>query len=436
MHSFAYWRAQLPPITPSEQPHETMFVLHTSLNLGFIAAAILWAGWSAYVLLVQRRRDRARTTISTAVATLARDDVKGLPLHQRIARIWPLLSAVPREFMMHAAAGGQMPAEASAALAAYVVERWGRETLERDAASHQTSRGKWRRMTALRVLFHLDSARRLAFLERALDEADADVASVALSLLGESTDPAAGELLIAALKDRRQPLPRVAVHLDRSPQHLATRLRPLLADPDPLVRRWAATLLGRYVDVPELERELAHVSGDPDPRVRKEALQSLGRIGGSLAATTALRLLDDHVPYVRAAAARAIANLGRDDLAQDVAVLLGDRDWFVRFAAKECLESMGSEIWPVLVRLLDDTDRFVRNGAAEVFQNLGLLDSFIVMEAATDAPAAVKIDLLRRIVAAGELRLTDSLFDRVGPVLAPRIRQLLANVGLQRVGAA
>jgi hypothetical protein len=31
--------------------------------------------------------------------------------------------------------------------------------------------------------------------------------------------------------------------------------------------------------------------------------------------------------------------------------------------------------------------------------------------------------------------LTDSLFDRVGPALGPRIRQLLAHVGLQHVGA-
>ena len=115
---------------------------------------------------------------------------------------------------------------------------------------------------------------------------------------------------------------------------------------------------------------------------------------------------------------------------------LDDRDWAVRAAAKECLESMGPDIWPVLVKLLDDHDRFVRNGAAEVFQNLGLLDSFIVMEAATDSPAQGKIDLLRRIVAAGELRLTDSLFERIGPALGPRVRRLLMDVGLEHVGAA
>ena len=411
-------------------------MLHILLVTSAIAAVVAWVVLSAYVLLVQRRRDAARATISAAAAALALDEVKALPLGERLDRIRPLLAPVSRELLMHAVAGGRMPAAVCEVVAAYVVERWGLDTLERDAASHETPRGKWRRMTALRVLFHLNSSRRLTLLERALVEADADVASVALALLGESTDPAAAELLIAALKDRRHPPSRVAVHVDRSPQHLAAQLRPLLTDADPLVRRWAATLLGRYRDVLGLERELALVSDDPEPHVRKAAVQSLGRIGESLAGNTALRLLNDPVPFVRAAAARAIAALDRDDLARDVATLLGDRDWFVRFAAKECLESMGPDTWPVLVRLLDDQDRFVRNGAAEVFQNLGLLDSFIVMEAASDAPAAGKIDLLRRIVVAGELRLTDSLFDRVGPALGPRIRQLLADVGLQHVGAA
>jgi HEAT repeat protein len=159
-------------------------------------------------------------------------------------------------------------------------------------------------------------------------------------------------------------------------------------------------------------------------------------LGDRVAAVTALRLLNDPVPFVRASAVRAIGKLDRDDLAEDVAALFGDRDWWVRFAAKECLEGMGPDIWPVLVRLLDDPDRFVRNGAAEVFQNLGVLDSFIVMEAATDDPADRKIDLLRRIASAGGLRLTDSLLERAGAKLAPRLRNLLATIGLQHVSAA
>ena len=97
---------------------------------------------------------------------------------------------------------------------------------------------------------------------------------------------------------------------------------------------------------------------------------------------------------------------------------------------------MGSDVWPLLVPCLSSADRFVRNGAAEVFQNLGLLDSLILMEAASDDPAPHKIDMLRRIAAAGGVRLTDSLVERAGPTVGPRVRGLLTAIGFQDVGAA
>jgi len=59
-----------------------------------------------------------------------------------------------------------------------------------------------------------------------------------------------------------------------------------------------------------------------------------------------------------------------------------------------------------------------------------------VMEAATDDPAPQKIDMLRRIATAGGVRLTDSLVERAGPTVGPRVRGLLAAIGLADVGAA
>jgi len=155
-----------------------------------------------------------------------------------------------------------------------------------------------------------------------------------------------------------------------------------------------------------------------------------------VATACGLRLLQDPFAYVRAHAARALGELARGNLAEDVAGLLGDSDFWVRLAARESLEMMGSEVWPVLMRRLNDEDRFVRNGAAEVIQNLGVLDSLIVMEAASDNPGEAKIDMLRRIAAAGGVRFTESLVDRAGPIVGLRIRQLLATIGLEHVGAA
>lgn len=435
-----------------------MAIVDALLIAGTLAAAVLWAAVSAYVLTVQHRRGRARATVSSALAALATQEVARLPLAERVARIRPLLDSASRELIMHAATDSGTPADAVDALAAYLVDRWGLELLEHDAQSHTTSRSKWRRMAALRILSRLEDSRAdgvdpasdrglarrnathgggsIELLAHAVEGEDADIATVALFLLGNSSNPEAADILFDALKRRGHPASRVAVQLDRSPQHLAARLRSLLHDSDPVVRLWAATLLGRYLDVDGLERDLAECADDEDPRVRKAAVQSLGQIGETLAAVTSLRLLNDPVAFVRATAARAIGKLGREDLAEDVAALLGDADWWVRFAAKECLESMGTEVWPVLARALDHSDRFVRNGAAEVFQNLGILDSFIVLEAASDDPAPQKIAMLRRIAAAGGVRLTDSLVERAGPVLGPRVRDLLSVIGFQDVGAA
>ena len=417
-------------------PHRTMANLDIVLLLGTAAAGGTWLAVSRHVLAVQRLRTQVHAAVAGATAVLASEDVRRLPVAERITRVRPFLDNASREMIMRAAADEDTAPETFDVWAGYLAARWGIEVLERDATSHKSARDKWRRMTALRILCQLNHPRTIELLARAVGESDVDVALVALSQLGGSQDPAAVDILLEALKRQRHPASAIAVQLDRSPQHIAARLRPMLGDADPVVRTWAATLLGRYPEVEELERDLTPLAGDADPRVRKAAIESLGIVGDALATATAVRLLKDPEAYVRATAARALGKLDRPDRAWEVATLLGDQDWWVRFAAKECLETMGSEIWPVLVRSLDNPDRFVRNGAAEVFQNLGLLDSLILMEAATDDPASAKIDMLRRITVAGGLRLTDSLIERAGAIVGPRVRRLLTTIGLEHVEAA
>ncbi|HEX7941095.1 MAG TPA: HEAT repeat domain-containing protein [Gemmatimonadaceae bacterium] len=200
------------------------------------------------------------------------------------------------------------------------------------------------------------------------------------------------------------------------------------------MRQWAATLLARYPDEP-VEHRLADLTRDSDPRVRKAAIQTLGRMGAEEAGDCAIQLLTDPAAYVRAHAVRALGELGRTDQAARVSSLLGDGDWWVRLAARESLEMMGPEVWPVLVRCLEHRDKFVRNGAAEVVQNLGVLDSLIMLEAATDNPAGAKVAMLQRIAAAGGVRFTESIVERAGPVVGPRVRRLLNTMGLEHVEA-
>ena len=400
-----------------------------------LIAIAVWVALTVHLLMIQRRRIAARRLVSDAIALLEQDNVRYLSLAERIERVRPIATGASRELIMHATADRETPDAAFRALLGYLTDRWGLDTLLKDASAHNSARDKWRRMTALRILFRSNHTAILDLLARASEQPDADIAEVAFSLLSGSRELRAMEILFDALRAHRHSASRIAMYIEQSPQTIGDRLKAKLADRDPVVRLWCATLLARYPEEP-VEDELAALTEDIDPRVRKAAIQTLGKIGDGIAAERAIYLLNDPFAYVRAHAARALGELARADLADRVAPLLGDADWWVRLAARESLEMMGSDVWPVLMRSLNHPDRFVRNGAAEVFQNLGVLDSLIVMEAATDNPGAMKIDMLRRIAAAGGVRFTDSLVERAGPVIGPRIRNLLATIGLQHVGAA
>ena len=213
---------------------------------------------------------------------------------------------------------GRHPTPRFAPLLGYLTDRWGLDTLLKDAAAHASSRDKWRRVTALRILFRSNHTAILDLLARAVDEPDTDVADVALSLLGASSEPRAMDILFDALRAQRHPASRVAMHIEQSSQPIARRLKAQLGDRDPVVRLWCATLLARYPEEP-IEADLAELTDDADPRVRKAAIQTLGKVGDELAADRALQLLNDPFAYVRAHAARALGELGRADLADRVA---------------------------------------------------------------------------------------------------------------------
>jgi hypothetical protein len=402
------------------------------LVTGVVAAAVAWAALSVHVLVVQRRRDATRETLAHTLAVLG--PMSSAPLEARLAAAQPLLAHASRELVMHAAAERDLPSHVFEALATVLERRWSIDHLVADAGGHVTVRDRWRRITALRILGRLQHASHMDLVARAIIDRDVDVVTCGLSLLGASSDPRAADLLVGALASPKLSPSRVAVYIDQSPQNLGKRLAALLDHAEPAVRQWSAVLLVRYPD-DAAASTLRDLTRDADPRVRKAAIQALGQLGLDDAAAIALNMITDPVPYVRAHAARAIGELGRSDLASRVCPLLGDGDWWVRLAARESLEMMGAEVWPAVVRCLDHRDRFVRNGAAEVVQNLGVLDSLIVLEAATDNPADSKVAMLQRIAAAGGVRFTESLLERAGPVVGPRIRRLLDTTGLEHVGA-
>ncbi len=123
---------------------------------------------SAHLLMIQRRRIAMQRLVSDAIALLEQDNVRFLSLAERIERVRPIAAGASRELIMRAAADRETPDAAFRALLGYLTDRWGLDTLLKDASAHQSSRDKWRRMTALRILFRSNHTAILDLLARAV----------------------------------------------------------------------------------------------------------------------------------------------------------------------------------------------------------------------------------------------------------------------------
>ena len=318
-------------------------------------------------------------------------------------------------------------------LAETIIARLGRDTLELLSATPGHSRYNSRRIAAMQVLARAQSPGVTTLLARVVDDLDPEIVGASLALLGSVPDETAAAALIDALKQAKYTPSRIATYLDRFERPIGADLRPLLHHPDPNVRYWGATLLSRH-PVPGVEHDLAVLAADPAPLVRKAAVASLAQIGGPAVGPVARSLISDGTWFVRAHAVRALASTGDAEVAEEIAPLLADREWWVRLAAKESLQQLGDEVWSVLVPYLDHEDGFARNGAAEVLQNIGVLDSLIVLEAVTANPSTAKLEMLRKIASAGGTRMTAALLERVDARTRPRVRALLETLGLEPAG--
>ena len=115
---------------------------------------------------------------------------------------------------------------------------------------------------------------------------------------------------------------------------------------------------------------------------------------------------------MRAQAARTLGELKRPELADAIIPLLSDSQWWVRQAAKDALRSIGSNAAPSIVRVLENSDRFARNSAAEVLQNIGYVDLVIQRLLQPQADAA-DMQLLQKIYQASGGTLLRAALDDV-----------------------
>jgi HEAT repeat protein len=280
--------------------------------------------------------------------------------------------------------------------------REGRRLIRRASGRPRTEWGRWRRVAALTRLARARHPAAQQLLRQAVVSPDPEVADAAVRALGGLGDDAAIDSLIAALRDGRGSRSRIAAELERLAPRPGQRLPALLRDGSPGVRFWAATLLARYPDV--AGASLVGLTWDPDPNVRAAAVETLGTRGGTAAARAATSLLDDPEWFVRVHAVRAAGLLAGAEAAPMICRLLADRQWWVRTAAKDALRGIGGESVPALLSVLAHDDGFARNGAAEVLQDIGFVDS---LEADGESSA-----LLERIYEAGGERLRTAATDR------------------------
>jgi HEAT repeat protein len=387
----------------------------STYTLALGALALLWVGVSAYVVVTRTLFDLAGLSFHTARRVLDRRLARGASPEDALA-------GLPQRTLAGIAADASTPASlAEAAARRLLARRRGR--IVNQARSHKSDTDKWRRLAALRILSLAGSKVARPELARALSDRDPEVVGGAVAILGARADLESAALLIAALREGRTSRSRIAAQLDAFPVSVSELLRPLLDDPDPAVRQWGATLLGRYPD-PEIELELATLIVDEDPQVRAAVLKSLARNESRFAAPAAVTALADPVWFVRVHAARALGRLGQVDQASEVVALLSDPQWWVRTAAKESLQELGGQAAPAVLPALKSADQFVRDGAAEVLQNIGVVDELVSrLEQSPHDELALRT--LRSIFASGGEAIAGAAKKRAVAAGSPRTAELL-----------
>ena len=392
--------------------------IQSLLPLAFVVLLSLWLILSLFMIFERLVYERTEGRVRRAIETLSED-------HELRGQL-ENLESLPRRILERVASDSATPAGVAAILASHLVEQTGFGPYVERAGGVR----KWKQVAALHILFHAGYDRTLELLDEALASGDRDTVGAAVALAGRFPDTRAAQALIETLRQERYPASRVATALDHFPLPISREILPLLASPDAGLRFWGVTLLARYRDKVGLEAVVSDLARDDDERVRKAVAQTLGAFGRAESAAVLLPLLQDESWIVKAHAARALGGLGRAVHAERVAPLLADDQWWVRLAARESLIVLGSDVSPVLVRYLDHEDRFARNGAAEVLQNLGWLDS--MLDAAIAGGAHTKEGgLVKKALTAGGASMAASYVMRQDAKLQPRVAELFDSLGLE-----
>jgi HEAT repeat protein len=410
---------------------------------GFAAVASLWLGFSGWVVAGRVRYDRSSRRRASIERALTDPSLATLPPRERDAAVRDMLGRLPTLDVYRMTGNADLPPWVRELCGAHALEHIGLDRMLHDAMSHRGARRKWRRISALNALVYARPASIHGLLREALADADADVASAAASVLQRLGDRRAAEILIGGLRASRLPASRIAARLERFTIALEDLLKPLLTSPRPEARYWAVTLLRKYHDVGGLAESIVPLVDDADAPVRKAALLTLGALQAPDVVRLASWRLTDPAPFVRSAAIHALAQTGertpdrarRSALASSIAPALADRDWSVRTAAKDALVRLGPATWRAVAAQLSSDDRFARNGAAEVLQNLGVLDWTLRGIASGVRPSPEAVDVLKRALREGGVPMADAAMLRTKAEPIPAVQDLLKSLELEEAAS-
>ncbi|HKH90289.1 MAG TPA: HEAT repeat domain-containing protein [Gemmatimonadaceae bacterium] len=406
---------------------------------GFAAVAATWLAFSGWVVADRVRYDRRQRRLLEIERSLTDPALAALAPVQRASAVREMVARLPADEVYRMTADTDLPPWVREVCARGSLDHLGLDRILRDATPHRGVRRKWRRISALHALTHARPDAIHALLRAALADADADVAGTAATLLQRLGDRRAAEILIGGLRASRLPASRIAARLERFGFSLDEPLLPLLTDSRAELRYWGATLLRHSRSRPELVAALVPLIDDPDPPVRKAALLALAEMHVENIVSLATRCLDDEAPFVRSAAIHALAQAGerspdsarRQSIASSIAPALADREWSVRTAAKDAFSRLGPATWREVAGQLSSPDRFARNGAAEVLQNLGVLDWTLRGIASGVRPSDEAMEVLKLALREGGLAMADAAALRTTAEPIPAVNQLLRTLALE-----
>ena len=169
---------------------------------------------------------------------------------------------------------------------------------------------------------------------RALTDQSAGVRAASLGALARMGRLASADL-VGALADPAPSVRRRACELSVGCREV--ELRPMLADPEPLVVEAAAWAAGERCDRSAVSVVALVATDHPEPLCREAAVAALGAIGDDRGLPAILAAQGDR-PAVRRRAVIALAPFHGPSVDAALERATQDRDWQVRQAAEDLLE--------------------------------------------------------------------------------------------------